>query len=302
MKTVLIADDEEIILSLVQEYLAEFGYNVLTTTNGDDALKLIKENPKIDLILTDVKMDKISGLELLKLVKDFRKDLPVIIISGYKTIDNTIEALRFGAVDFITKPFNLSDLKKVVDRIFSSREKEDFIKKLVHYNKKLAVVYQFVTRELDTEAVSRYLSDLLIQYKVCNPGEATQFYIVFNEAIVNAVEHGSLELPSELKKDDISEKDFVREKEKRLKDDKYGLKKISISLEILEEKFIFSVEDEGPGFDYQKILQSLNDPVPNLDAYGRGFMFMMHMMDNIDFNDKGNKIILTKFRTKATKS
>jgi DNA-binding response OmpR family regulator len=293
-KSILIVDDEPIILSLVQEFMETYGYKVRTATNGKDALDIVKNDESIRLVLTDVKMENLTGLDLLKLIKDFRKDMPVIIITGYKTIENTIEALRNGAVDFITKPFNLSELKKIVDRIFLTKEKEEFVKNLNTYITHFLVEYTFTARQLNTEAISRYLSDLLIEKNVCAPGEATQYYIVFNEAIVNALEHGCLELSSMLKENDLDENKFRQLKEKRLQDDHFGNRKIAIQLEIFPESFFFTVEDEGPGFDYQKILKNLQSPVPNLDAFGRGFMFMSHMMDSIEFNEKGNRVTLKK--------
>ncbi|GAB4185487.1 MAG: hypothetical protein Kow00108_22980 [Calditrichia bacterium] len=293
-RAVLIVDDEEIIVSLLKEYLETFGYKIYTAADGKEGLDLVKEKQDIELVLSDVKMDKMSGIELLKMIKEYRKDLPVIIITGFKTLDNTIEALRYGAVDYISKPFNLSDVKKIIDRILSLKQKQIYMKEINQFISKVEFSYEFKARDVDSEAISRYLSDILVQYNICPPGDATQYYIVFNEAIVNGLEHGCLELESSLKQNDLDEKDFVAEREKRLKDDVYGSRKLCVSLKIEPDQFEFVVEDDGKGFDYQPILKTLADPVPNFDAFGRGFMFMKHTMDEIKFNEKGNRIILIK--------
>lgn len=293
---ILVVDDEEVLLDLVKEFLVGEGYEVLTALDGEEGLKIIKECHDLDLVLTDVRMEKMSGMELLKLIRDYRSDLPVIIITGYKTIDNTIEALRNGAVDFITKPFNLAELKKIVNRIFASREKAAFIRSLDQYLVHAEFEYKLEAGLIDTEALSRYMSDLLVINGVISPGEAIQMYIVFNETITNALEHGCLELDSRLKKEDFSEREFQELKMQRLKDERYAKRTITISLSIGKDKYSFTVEDEGPGFDYKKILENLESDIPNMDAFGRGFMFISHMIDQIEFNEKGNRITLIKNR------
>ncbi len=113
MNTILFVDDENYMLELMKMNFSR-KYNVLTAQNGIEALEIIREN-RVDLVVTDIKMPKMDGMELLKVVKD-QFDLPVIIITAFGTIENAVEAIKKGAYDYITKPINLEDLETKIDR------------------------------------------------------------------------------------------------------------------------------------------------------------------------------------------
>ncbi|BBJ27825.1 sigma-54-dependent transcriptional regulator [Athalassotoga saccharophila] len=113
MNTVLFVDDEGYMLELMKMNFSK-KYNVLTAQSGLEALDVIRKN-RVDLVVTDIKMPKMDGMELLKIVRD-QFDLPVIIITAFGTIENAVEAIKKGAYDYITKPINLEDLETKIDR------------------------------------------------------------------------------------------------------------------------------------------------------------------------------------------
>lgn len=106
-KTVLITEDEEEIRSLVRVYLENYGYNVLEAKNGEEALQLISE--KIDLIILDLMMPKLDGIEVLKRVRK-ENNMPIIIVSAKTEGYDRILGLDLGADDYITKPFDPLEL------------------------------------------------------------------------------------------------------------------------------------------------------------------------------------------------
>ncbi|HEU23806.1 sigma-54-dependent transcriptional regulator [Athalassotoga sp.] len=113
MNTVLFADDEIYMLDLMKMNFSK-KYHVLTAQNGLEALDLIRKN-EIDLVVTDVKMPKMDGMQLLKeVVSAF--DIPVIIVTAFGTIENAVEAIKLGAYDYVTKPINLQDLEAKIER------------------------------------------------------------------------------------------------------------------------------------------------------------------------------------------
>jgi C4-dicarboxylate-specific signal transduction histidine kinase len=104
-KTILLADDEEDIRDVLSIYLSDMGYSVITAENGQLALDIFqKEKPSI--VLSDIKMPVINGIELLKLIKKSSPETEVIMITGHGDIDLAIESLKLDACDFITKPIN----------------------------------------------------------------------------------------------------------------------------------------------------------------------------------------------------
>ena len=115
-KTVLVAEDEENQLNLITQLLENENYRVLKAQNGQDALKLYKEN-NVDLILTDVKMPEMDGLKLLKTILKINPSQKVIVMTGYFDLCGMDKAHQLGAVDFIPKPLDIEYLKKVVRNI-----------------------------------------------------------------------------------------------------------------------------------------------------------------------------------------
>lgn len=114
--SVLIVDDEKNVTTLLEKVLKKEGFNAYTANIATDALKIIDAN-QIDTVITDIKMPDMDGLELLKVIKEIDSSINVIIITAFATLDTAIEALKKGARDYITKPFNLDDIIDSVKKI-----------------------------------------------------------------------------------------------------------------------------------------------------------------------------------------
>jgi response regulator RpfG family c-di-GMP phosphodiesterase len=106
-------------------------YEVYTASNGPEALQFISRD-KIDLVTLDLKMPGISGIDVLKEIKKLRSDIEVVIITGYGTLTNAVEAIRYGAVDFISKPFNVAEILSIVGKAVERRNFNLKIKDLIH--------------------------------------------------------------------------------------------------------------------------------------------------------------------------
>ncbi len=114
-KRMLVVDDEKSVRDLLAEYLNEYGYEVTCAENGQDALKIYKEE-HFDIILSDLNMAPMNGLELLNKVKEIDSDAIFIMITGYPSISSSIEAIKKGARDYITKPFNIDEIRMKIER------------------------------------------------------------------------------------------------------------------------------------------------------------------------------------------
>ncbi len=126
-ETLLFVDDEESILEVASEYFEAKGYHILTAQNGRLAVEII-EKEKIDCCFTDINMPEMDGLELAEYVRKVDNTIPVIIMTGYPSLDNTIRTLKNGVVDFLIKPVNLNQLEICVQRVL--RERQLFIKNI----------------------------------------------------------------------------------------------------------------------------------------------------------------------------
>lgn len=110
-KTVLVVDDEEIIRDFFIRTLT--GYKVLTASSGEEALNIIKKD-KPDLVLLDIKMPGIDGIETLRKIKEIDSGIVVIMLSAFATLENNITAARLGAYTSIAKPFDLEEMKSII--------------------------------------------------------------------------------------------------------------------------------------------------------------------------------------------
>lgn len=143
METVLIVDDEKNYPPIISAVLENEGYDTLTANSGYEALEILNESD-VDLVITDMKMPKMDGIKLLEKIKEKDKDLPVIIMTAYGTIEKAVEAMQKGAYNYILKPFDNEQL--------------------ILYVKKAAAMYQIIkeNRRLQDAVESRFSFDNII--------------------------------------------------------------------------------------------------------------------------------------------
>jgi len=119
---VLIVDDEKNIVSSLKDILNDEGYEVSVAEDGLGALKMIQSDPP-DLVLLDIWLPGMDGIEVLKTVKTYHPEIEVLIMSGHGTIDTAVQATKLGAFDFIEKPFSLDQLTESVETVFKEKKK-----------------------------------------------------------------------------------------------------------------------------------------------------------------------------------
>jgi ATP-dependent Lon protease len=117
---ILVVDDEEIVRRNLAHALTKENYIVVTAPNGVEAMRKI-ESSDFDVILTDLKMEQVDGLEILKRTKVRRPETEVVMITGYATVDSAVESMKHGAFHYIAKPFSLDDVKIIVRQILDRK-------------------------------------------------------------------------------------------------------------------------------------------------------------------------------------
>jgi two-component system response regulator PilR (NtrC family) len=119
--TVLIVDDEDTTRNLCREVVADSGLRTRTASTTEQALEILDQFP-IDIVITDMRVPQLGGLDLLKRVREVYPQTAVIVLTQYGTIESAVEATRLGAVDYVTKPFHVPDLRGKLDRVVRSLE------------------------------------------------------------------------------------------------------------------------------------------------------------------------------------
>ncbi len=114
--TILVVDDDHNILAVLEARLSSIDYQVLTASGGEEALQILKSRP-VDLMITDVKMPGMGGMDLFSASQSVRPGLPVMFLTAYGTIPDAVTALKAGAIDYLTKPFNGRELIQKVQEV-----------------------------------------------------------------------------------------------------------------------------------------------------------------------------------------
>ena len=115
LKKILIVDDEEGIRESLKLVLEDH-YELIVTASGEQALASLANNKTIGLVLLDIKMPKVNGLEVLKLIKDKFPEMKIVMVTGYRSVETAAEAARLGACGYIVKPFKTDEIRETVKK------------------------------------------------------------------------------------------------------------------------------------------------------------------------------------------
>ena len=135
MKKILIADDEKNMIWAMKKALANEEYKILIASNGTEAVSKVKSN-ELDLVLLDLRMPQMGGMEALKEIKSFDPKLPVIMLTAHGTMESAVEAMKMGALDYISKPFDIEELKIQIRKALDIRDMKEQIELLTEELKK----------------------------------------------------------------------------------------------------------------------------------------------------------------------
>ena len=120
---ILIVDDEQVARENMQHYFVSLGYTVQIAVNGVDALQQIEDNEQFDVMITDLKMDKMDGLTLIDKISKISPDTSIVMVTGYATVSNAVDAMRKGATHYLSKPVKLDELKDTVESLLQKQKR-----------------------------------------------------------------------------------------------------------------------------------------------------------------------------------
>jgi DNA-binding NtrC family response regulator len=142
---ILIVDDERVALKNLEHVMKKEGYDVTATESGQNALKLL-EDQKFDVVLTDLRMEKVDGMQILKKSQDLYPDSEIIMITGYATLESAVDAMKKGAFHYVAKPFKLDVVRNVVkeaiEKVMLKRENRQLRDQIENYQGKIKIITQ----------------------------------------------------------------------------------------------------------------------------------------------------------------
>jgi putative nucleotidyltransferase with HDIG domain len=211
-KTILFVDDEESILDVSSEYFQRQGYRTLTARTGVDALKILAEEA-VDCCFTDINMPEMNGLELAEKIRSHDNTTPVIVMTGYPSLENTIQTIKNGVVDFLIKPVNLKQMQLSVQRVMQQHKlfvENVLLKKEIERKKRLETLNQellYKVEELNIlNKIMRKFASISSSTDVFKrtvemaleiaPADITNIYVVHEESRVPVEVSSSADLSS----------------------------------------------------------------------------------------------------------
>jgi CheY-like chemotaxis protein/anti-sigma regulatory factor (Ser/Thr protein kinase) len=291
--TVLLVDDSAVQRRIVNSLLEAAGtWRVLQTHDGLSALALIEKSPP-HLVLTDVFMPRMDGLALVEQIRDRFPQVPVVLMTGMGSEQTAVAALKAGAADYVPKRAMVTDLGPILQRVLANARAEMDRLRLLDGMTGRLTRFVLVNDPALVGPLVAQLRDDLLAVGVCNRNTATRVGIALEEAILNAVYHGNLEVSSDLKAE--GDDTFRALVQARRHVEPYASRRVRVLSRITRHKATFVVTDEGPGFDVSQ-LPDPTDPENLEKPSGRGLMLMRAFMDDVRYNATGNQVTMTRLR------
>ena len=292
MIKVLVVEDSSTQAVQIKHVLKNEGFQVLVAGDGREALELI-ESFAPDLVLTDLQMPNMDGLELVIEIKKKRRTLPVVLMTDHGNEDIAMQALMNGAASYIPKRRLKEDvaatIRDVMELAQATIEQEDLERCMVECTSKYEL-------ENNSQLINQLITQIeqqLCAIEFADWNDILQLNIAVHEALDNAVHHGNLELSSELR--ESGGMAYHEEANRRRNLEPYRDRRVYVTTHISRERFQVSIRDEGKGFD-PSFVENPTSPKNIERVTGRGMLLMRTFMDELSYSKTGNEVTLVKHR------
>jgi CheY-like chemotaxis protein/anti-sigma regulatory factor (Ser/Thr protein kinase) len=293
MATVLVVDDSPVDRHRVGGLLQKHpGWVVVHASSGQETLAAI-ERQVPDVVLTDLRMPGMNGLELVEELKQKYPFLPVILITAFGSEEIALLALERGAASYVPKRNLSRQLHKTVQQVLEvvqAKRGHQRVLDVLTFSESHYVV------DNDPSLIPHLIGHLrenLIGIHLCDPNEALRIGIALREALINAIHHGNLEVSTEILEE--NEQAYNELLAERSRQSPYRDRRVHVSVKETREEVTYVVRDEGPGFDPTR-LPDQKDPASLEKSNERGLRLIRSFMDEVRHNATGNEITMVKRR------
>jgi DNA-binding response OmpR family regulator len=245
-----------------------------------------------DIVVTDMQMPEMDGLELVEAIRARWPRIPVILMTAHGSEELAVKALQRGAASYVPKRSLAHDLAPTIQNVLElGRARRASLRVLECLDR---VETRFVI-DNDVSAIPVIVGHLesdLTRLGLCDETGLIQVGVALREALVNAIFHGNLELSSELREVDGG-RPYVELAEQRRLLSPYRLRRVRVLARATRAEITYVIADEGPGFD-RSLLPDPTDPAQLERVSGRGLLLIRTFMDEVRHNEAGNEITMVK--------
>lgn len=290
---VLIVDDNPVDRRLTGGIIQkQLHWQVQYSANGAEALEAMQQCLP-SLVVTDMLMPEMDGLELVQEIRAQYPLVPVVLMTAYGSEDLAIRALQQGAASYVPKKAITADLADTLDGVLGLAQANRTQRQVLEAMTRMESSYELENNPQLVAAVVAHLQEYLDRFKLCDETGRIRVGIALEEAITNGINHGNLELSSELRQDGSDSYHLLGEQRRKVPP--FSERRIHICAQACRQQATFQIRDEGPGFD-PATLPDPTDPANLGRIGGRGLLLIRTFMDEVTYNATGNQITMVKRR------
>ena len=290
MVRILVVDDSPLDRTLISGLLSiRSEWTIELADDGVQAVQAIGLYEP-DLIVTDLRMPEMDGLQLVKHVRDHHPEIPVVLTTSVGSESIAIEALRAGATSFSPKSMLASDLVPKVSEVLELSQRMRYAHNVRIEPAPTQIAFVL---ENDLSLAAPAIEHLQNSLPDWSSRDRLQIGMALDEALVNAMHHGNLEVDSSLKEEDSDR--YYETVQQRRQQEPYCKRRVRVEAEFSDQHICVQISDEGPGFNPRDV----PDPCEEANLHrvsGRGLFLIRSFMDQTAHNQLGNQITMTRLR------
>ncbi len=297
MATVLVVDDAAVDRKLVGGLLGQSrDLAVEFAVDGHDALAKIEALAKNGagqpaIVVTDLVMPGMSGLELVSKIVEQYPMIPVILMTGKGTEETAVQALQAGAASYVPKAALHQYLVETVQDVLDVVRSKHSHQRLMASMRQTEFHFALPNDANLIPSLISYVQSLTCSMGLCDDSSVIRVCIALEEALRNAMFHGNLELTSDQREGDSAVyQELIEDRRGR---EPFSQRRLFVTVMVSPTSGTFIVRDQGPGFDPSK-LPDPTDPANLEKVSGRGLLLMKTFMDEVSFNATGNQVTMVK--------
>ena len=298
MTRILVAEDSATQAVQIRGLLEQEHYQVDLVTDGKQALRRLTSGEKPDLVLTDMMMPEMDGLDLVKAIRVHHSSIPVILMTAQGTDALAIEALEEGAAGYVPKSQLSQRVIDEIERVLHAAHVNLSYEMLLGSLLRNEFVFELPNDVSLFDPLVDLLQQMMVGMKLCDSTGRVRVGVALEHALLNALYRGNLEIsPGEMQasRELLVQGRGVDLVEQRRSQLPYRDRRIHFHVRMSTDEARFVIRDEGLGFDTLK-LPKLTDPDSLAQTSGRGLLLMQTFMDEVTFNDQGNEVTMVKRR------
>lgn len=299
MFTVLLVDrlpdDREIVHKLLAAHPA---WEIGSADTPAEALTILEEQGAA-VLLVDMAVALDDDSSFVRTVRQQHSNVPIVVMTPTANEPAVVRTLMLGAADYVPRSELARDLIATIERLLTLSGVTAHANDVLECLERHVVEFTLPNQRRRVIPIIDYFQRMMSRLQLCGPEDRVRVGTALEEALVNAIVHGNLEVQSAER--EASQEQYEQKIVKRAAESPYQERHVSVRAEFTTEAATFVIRDEGPGFDIEDIPDP-TDPENLMRVCGRGLLLMRAFTDELRYNQKGNEVTLVKKRSVASES